>query len=89
MELPDGFPDALVPAVAAPLPDPHPADELPQAPRVSDALDAVRRDEAADAACFLLALAAVPHAEKLVAPAQAVREPTAEALPPQVLPAQL
>jgi hypothetical protein len=89
MEPPGGFPDALVPAVAALLPDPHPADALPQAPRASDALDAVRPDEAADAACFLRALAAVPRAEKLVVPVQAVREPTAEALLPQVLPAQL
>jgi hypothetical protein len=89
MELPDGFPVALVPAAAVLLPDPHPADVLPPAPRVSDALDAFRPDEAADAACFLLALAAVPRAEKLVAPVQAVREPTAEALLPRVLPVQL
>jgi hypothetical protein len=89
MELPDGFPDGLVPAAAAFLPDPHLTGAPPRAPRVSDASDAVRPDEAADAACFLLALAAAPSAEKLVVPAQDVRAPTAEALRPQVLPAQL
>ncbi len=86
MELPDDFLDALAPAAADPLPDLHPVDAILPAPRVSDASDAVPPDEAADAP--IPALAAVPCAEKLVAPEPDVLAPTAEALPPQVLPAQ-
>jgi len=88
MELRDGFLDGLVPAAAAFLPDRHRADALPLGPRGSDASGGVRPDEAADAVCFLLALAAVPRAGKLVAQAPAVLVPTAEALPQPVLPAR-
>jgi hypothetical protein len=73
MEPPDGFPDAPVPAAVARLPDLHPADAIPPAPRVSDASADVRPDEAAGVA--LLALAAVRYAEKLAVPALVVPEP--------------
>ena len=87
MELPDELPGATVPVVHRfPLPDLRPADVIPRAPLASDALAAVPPDEAAVAA--IPALAAVPCAEKLAAPAQVVRAQTAEALPPPVLPAQ-
>jgi hypothetical protein len=67
---PDGFPDALAPAVAIPLPDLLPADAIPPAPLASDASAAVHPDEAADAP--FPALAAAPCAERLAAPAQVV-----------------
>ena len=66
----DGFLDATVPAAAASLPDLHPADALQQAQLGSDASVAVHLDEVWDA---ILALAAVPYAEKLAVLAQVVQ----------------
>jgi hypothetical protein len=87
MAHPDGFPGALVPAEALlPLPDLHPADAIPRAPLASDASVAVHPDEAADAP--IPALAAVPCAEKLAAPAQVVQASDAKLHSAQALRAQ-
>ena len=83
---PDGFPDALVPAAAVPLPDLHPADAIPLAQLEWDASAAVHPDEAADALTPALAVALC--AEKLAVPAQVVPAPGAKLLPTQALPAQ-
>ena len=85
MELLDGFPDALVPAAADPLPDLRPGDAFPPAPRASDASAAVHPDEAADAPIPVLAV--LPSAEKSAAPAPAVPAQIAK-LHPARLPAE-
>jgi hypothetical protein len=83
--LPDGFPDALVLAVAALLPDLHREDAILPTPRALDASAAVHLDEAADAA--IPALAAVMYAEKLAAPARVVQAPAAKLHLARMLPA--
>ena len=77
MELPDGLPDAMVPAVPSPLPVQHRAAALPQAPRGWDALDAVRPDAVLAARP---ALAAAPYAERLAVLVRAVLVLAAAAL---------
>ena len=83
---PDGFPDALLPAAATPLPDLRPADAIPLVQLASDASVAVHPDEAVDAP--IPALVAAPCAEKLAGPAQVVRVPDAKLSPAQTLPEQ-
>jgi hypothetical protein len=93
MGRPDALPDARGLAAPFPLPDLHRVDAIPPAPHASDASAAVLLDAAADAALPPHpALADVPCAEKLVVPAPdalapLVPAPTAEALPPHLLPA--
>ena len=86
MAHPDGFPDALPPAAAAPHPDLLPADAIPPAPLASDASGVVHPDEAVDAP--FPELAAARYAEKLAAPAQVVPVPDAKLHPAQALPEQ-
>jgi hypothetical protein len=86
-ELPDGLPDAPVPAAPSPLPDLRRADEIPQAPRASDASVDAHPDAVADEA--LPALAAVMCVEKLavlvlVALAQVAKAHSRQALPAEV-----
>ena len=78
MELPDGLPDARVPAAPSPLPDPRRAVALLRAPRGWDALDAVRPDAVLAAHP---AFAAAPYAERLAVLARAVQVLAAAALP--------
>jgi len=86
MELPAALPVAMVPAVRrSPLPDLHPTDVIPPAPRASDASAAVHPDEAADA---IPALGDAPRAEKLAVPAQAVPASDAKLHPARTLPAE-
>ena len=83
---PDGFPDASVPAAAAPLPDLLPTDAIPPVQLAWDASVGAHPDEAADAP--IPELAAGPCAEKLAAPAQAVQASDAKLHLAQALPAQ-
>jgi hypothetical protein len=84
--LPDGFPDALVPAAPSRLPDLRPTDAILPAQLASDASAAVHPDEAADA--IVPALAAVPCAEKLAVPAPVVPAQDAEEHFQSVVPAE-
>jgi hypothetical protein len=79
MDLRDELLDASLPAEPFPLLGLHPADAIPRALLASDASAAVLPVEAADET--VPAPAAVPYAEKLAAPAQAVQALTAVALP--------
>lgn len=89
MELPDGLPDAQVPAGPSPLPDLRRADAILLAPRALDASVDAHPDAVADAACFLLALAAVMCVEKLAVPALVVQAQGAKAHSRQALPAEV
>jgi hypothetical protein len=79
MELLAALLDAPVLEAPFPPPDPHPADAIRLALRVSDASDAVLPDAAEDA--IVPALAVVRYAEKLAVPAQVAQAQAAKARP--------
>jgi hypothetical protein len=86
-ELPDGLPDARVPAGPSLLPDLRRADAILQVPRALDASVDAHPDEAVDEA--LPALAAVMCVEKLAVLVPVVRALAAKAHSMQALRAEV